>query len=159
MPAPLPGAVQTFLTAVEAPRADPMKPIRLLLLLLAGAMILPACKDMGTAPPASTPAPPPLPSGTPVSYRTDILPILENSGCVGCHGGTNGLTVSSVAGLLHGGLHGPAVVPGNADSSNIVRKISPNPPFGDRMPQGGPYLSTATIQLIRTWIDQGAKDN
>ncbi len=126
---------------------------------MAGTMLLPACKDMGTGPVESTPAPPAPPAGTAVSYKNDIVPVLENAGCVGCHGGTSGLTVGSVAGLLRGGLHGPAVVPGKADSSNIVRKISPNPPFGDRMPQGGPYLSSVTIQLIRTWIDQGAKDN
>ncbi len=136
-----------------------MKPLLPSLLLVAGTMLLPACKDMGTGPVESPPAPPAPSSGTTVSYRNDILPVLENAGCVGCHGGTSGLTVGSVAGLLRGGLHGPAVIPGKADSSNIVRKISPNPPFGDRMPQGGPYLSSATIQLIRTWIDQGAKDN
>ena len=33
------------------------------------------------------------------------------------------------------------------------------PPFGDRMPQGGPYLPEATVAIIRTWIDQGAQDN
>ncbi len=135
-----------------------MKPLLPSLLLLAGAVLLPACKDMGTGPVANAPAPA-LPPGATVSYQNDILPVLENAGCVGCHGGTSGLTVGSVAGLLRGGLHGPAVVPGKADSSHIVQKISPNPPFGDRMPQGGPYLSAGTIQLIRTWIDQGAKDN
>ncbi len=136
-----------------------MKSLLPSLLLLAGAMLLPACKDMGTGPAESVPASAPPSPGKTLSFQTDILPILENAGCVGCHGGTSGLTVGSVAGLLRGGLHGPAIVPGKADSSHVVQKISPNPPFGARMPQGGPYLSDATIQLIRTWINQGAKDN
>jgi hypothetical protein len=67
--------------------------------------------------------------------------------------------VGSVAGLLAGGLHGPAIIPGKPDSSNIVRKISPNPPFGVRMPEGGPYLDAAAIQTIKDWIAQGANNN
>ena len=58
-----------------------------------------------------------------------------------------------------GGDHGPAIVPGNADASNIIKKLSPNPPFGDRMPFGGAYLPDSTIQIIKTWINQGTKDN
>jgi hypothetical protein len=69
------------------------------------------------------------------------------------------LFVNSVAQLLRGGDHGPAVVAGKADTSNLVRKLSSTPPFGDRMPQGGPYLPDSTLQVIKLWINQGAKDN
>lgn len=122
--------------------------------------MLAACSDMGVNPQGSVPPPPP-PQVTvdTVSFRNNVLPILQNYGCTSCHGGTAGLTVGTVAGLLAGGTHGPAIVPGNADASNIVKKISPNPPFGVRMPQGGPYLDNATIQVIRDWINQGANDN
>jgi hypothetical protein len=121
-------------------------------------LTLASCHDMGSNPfvPVVPPPPPPTKS---VSFQNDVLPILENYGCTSCHGGTAGLTVGTVAGLEAGGLHGPAIVPGNADGSNIVRKISPNPPFGARMPQGGPYLDAATIQVIKDWINQGALDN
>ncbi len=121
-------------------------------------LLLNACRDMGTGPYATEQPPPPPPVDT-VSFSTNVLPILERYGCTSCHGGTAGLTVGTVAGLLAGGLHGPAIVPGDAASSNIVKKISPNPPFGARMPQGGPYLDAATIQTIANWINQGAKNN
>jgi hypothetical protein len=67
--------------------------------------------------------------------------------------------VHTVADLLKGGVHGPAIVPGKADSSLIMKKTSPIPPFGDRMPQGGPYYSESIRAVIASWINQGAKDN
>jgi len=97
------------------------------------------------------------PAGT--SFRNDVLPILSGAGCTGCHGVNGGLTVTSVAALLAGGDHGPAVVPGDAASSNLVRKLSPTPPFGSRMPLGGPYLPDASVGVIRAWINEGALDN
>ncbi len=93
------------------------------------------------------------------SFRQNILPILNANGCSGCHGGNGGLTITSVSALLAGGDHGPAIVPGKADSSNLVRKLLAPPPFGSRMPLGGAALSDATIGVIRTWINEGAKDN
>lgn len=96
---------------------------------------------------------------TEVSFRNDILPVFQRHGCLSCHGGTNNLFVGTVAQLLAGGTNGPAVTPGNADGSLIIRKTSPTPPFGDRMPLGGPYLPDSTLQVLRTWINQGTKDN
>ncbi len=93
------------------------------------------------------------------SFRQDVLPILTANGCTGCHGGNGGLTVTSVGALLAGGDHGPAIVPGNADSSILVRKLFSPPPFGSRMPLGGAALSDATIDVLRTWINEGARDN
>jgi hypothetical protein len=94
-----------------------------------------------------------------VSFQKNVLPIFQRFGCYDCHGGTNGLYVHTVADLLKGGVHGPAIVPGNADSSLIMKKTSPVPPFGDRMPQGGPYWPDSIRAVIASWINQGAKDN
>jgi hypothetical protein len=58
-----------------------------------------------------------------------------------------------------GGDHGPAISPGNGDESVLVEKLRPSPPFGSRMPLGGPFLSDTTIGIIRRWIKEGAKDN
>jgi len=93
------------------------------------------------------------------SFATDVLPRLTRYGCVGCHGGSGGLFVDTQPHLLQGGVHGPAVVPGNAAASLLIQKLSPNPPFGSRMPQGGSALADTTIQVIREWIDQGALNN
>ncbi len=94
-----------------------------------------------------------------VSFSATVRPIFNAHGCIGCHGGNGGLNVGTVSELLTGGNHGPAVIPGNADGSNLVQKLSSSPPFGARMPQGGPYLDNATIQTIKDWINQGAANN
>jgi hypothetical protein len=127
----------------------------LVFVLLTG---LVGCRDLGTNPITISPAPPPR--GT-VSFRQTVEPIFADQrvGCLGCHGGTNDLFVRTQADLLRGGLHGPAVVPGNSAQSLLVQKMGPNPPFGDRMPFGSNPLPDSTIQIIRDWIDQGALDN
>jgi hypothetical protein len=117
------------------------------------------CSDKGNDPTSANQQPSPPPVTQDVSFQSQIRPIFQQRGCDGCHGGNGGLFVQTVAQLLQGGSHGPAIVPGKADSSNLIKKLSPNPPFGDRMPQGGPYLPDSTIQIIRTWINQGAKNN
>jgi hypothetical protein len=49
------------------------------------------------------------------------------------------------------------VTPGSADSSYLYQKInSASPKSGVRMPQDGPYLTTAQINVIRRWIEKGA---
>jgi len=121
-------------------------------------MVLSAgCQDMGVSP--ETVHVDTVLTVTTVSFQNNILPIFDRFGCYDCHGGTNGLVVHTVADLLRGGVHGPAIVPGNADSSLIMKKTSATPPFGDRMPQGGPYCSDSIRAVIALWINQGAKDN
>jgi len=130
-----------------------------LVLLLTTA--LQGCADRGSSPvePQQVSTTPPPVDGQTISFAGQVAPIFSRFGCYGCHGGSGGLFVTSVSQILRGGDHGPAVIPGKADSSNIVRKLSASPPFGDRMPQGGPYLPDSTIAVIKLWINQGAKDN
>ena len=115
------------------------------------------CKDMGTEP--VQPDPPVPPRGATISFSQHVLPILQRHGCTGCHGGSGGLTVTSVASLLTGGAHGAAVVAGQAANSNLIKKLLDPAPFGSRMPQGGPYLPDSTITVLRSWINQGALNN
>ncbi len=115
-----------------------------------------ACSDRGVEPE------PPLPSSGPnveVSFSKNVISIFQTYGCIGCHGGTNGLNLNTVQGLLTGGFHGPAVIPFKAESSIVIRKILPNPPFGDRMPQGGTFVTDQDVKVLKDWINQGAKDN
>ncbi len=128
-----------------------------LAIAVATLVVLQACKDMGTDPVAS---PVPRPAAVSVSFKNQIAPLFQKYGCSSCHGGSGGLYVTSYTQLMQGGNHGPVVIPGNADSSNIIKKLSlNNPPFGVRMPQGGPYLPDSTIQLFRDWINGGALNN
>jgi hypothetical protein len=129
--------------------------------IVVATLFLAGCSDMGSSPVAPDPmtTTPPPEQGQNVSFASQVSPIFQRYGCFGCHGGSGGLFVATVAQLLRGGDHGPAAVPGKADTSILVRKLIAGPPFGDRMPQGGPYLPDSTLQTIKLWINQGAKDN
>lgn len=123
---------------------------------VAAVVLVSGCKDLGSEPDVPLVTPPP---GTVVSFQTNVKPILARYGCTSCHGGTSGLYVDTVPHLKQGGFNGPAVTPLNSAGSLLVKKISATPPFGARMPQGGPYLPDSLQQVINRWIDQGALDN
>ena len=57
-----------------------------------------------------------LPPATPVSFATDVQPILENN-CLSCHGDAmqmGRLDLRSRESALQGGAHGAVLVPANA---------------------------------------------
>jgi hypothetical protein len=95
----------------------------------------------------------------PVSFSQDILQIFQQHGCTSCHGGEAGLFVTTVGGLLQGGDHGPAIIRNDAENSNLVRKLSSNPPFGERMPLGASPVPENQQNTIKQWINEGAEDN
>ncbi|MFM2068611.1 MAG: hypothetical protein RLZZ584_3520, partial [Pseudomonadota bacterium] len=84
----------------------------------------------------------------------------------GCHGGgtvQEGLRLDpgfSAATLI--GVASPRdatlvrVVPGQPDASFLIHKLEGDQTLGDRMPQFGPYLPQATIDVLRLWITHGA---
>ncbi len=51
------------------------------------------------------------------------------------------------------------IAPGDPASSYLYRKITGSGITGDRMPQGGPYLSDAQLKLVRDWIRRGAPND
>ena len=51
------------------------------------------------------------------------------------------------------------VAPGDPDNSYLIQKLEGTAAFGDRMPQGGPFLDQQTIDTIRQWIVDGAPNN
>lgn len=115
-------------------------------------------------------APAQVKKGT-LSYEKDIAPVISRN-CLPCHAEDNfnpsELTLDSYEQLMAGGKNGVPVIPGNAEESILVKKLSKNPPFGDRMPlnskrkvQEGKarWLTEEEIKLIATWVDQGAKRN
>ncbi len=100
-----------------------------------------------------------------VSYARDITPILAQN-CQECHttGGAgevaSGLTLTSHAGLMKGTKFGPVVKAGDSLSSTLVVLVEGRADPSLKMPHGNrPALSPQQIQLIRQWIDQGAKNN
>jgi hypothetical protein len=97
------------------------------------------------------------PAASPVSFAKDVQPILENN-CLSCHGDgkqMGKLDLRTRESALHGGAHGPAIVPGDADGSRLFRRVAglerPS------MPAQGEPLAAAQIATIRAWIEQGAK--
>ena len=97
-----------------------------------------------------------------VSYSAQIQPVFTTNCAVsGCHMGpapAGGLRLMSYNHLIAGGNSGDAIVPFEPDSSRLVKRIEGT--ISPRMPANGPpYLPDSTIQLIRTWIAQGAMDN
>lgn len=97
------------------------------------------------------------PAPAEVRFERDVAPLLQ-SRCAVCHSGpsaSNSLEVD-YDGLLDGGISGPAVVSRRSGESLLLRKLLPGAP-GQRMPQGGPFLSEAQIELMADWIDQGLR--
>lgn len=95
-----------------------------------------------------------------VSYADQVQSIFTNN-CAGCHGSSGGVSLTSFNALMSsvGNNYGNnLVVPGNANASGLVDKIEPNPDHGARMPTNG-TLSPTEIQIIRTWINEGALNN
>ena len=94
-------------------------------------------------------------------YVTRVQPILQ-ANCGRCHGGMNhrgGLSMETRAGLLKGGHDGPALVPGDASRSLLVRLMRHEGPAGDPMPMPPPprpKLSEADLATVERWVNAGA---
>jgi mono/diheme cytochrome c family protein len=99
-----------------------------------------------------------------MSFAEDVMPIFRGR-CVSCHqpGGQgldkSGLDLTSYAGVMKGTKHGPMVVPGDAQSSNLMWLLDWRASPELRMPHGKKKLSTCDRDAIRSWINEGAKDN
>lgn len=96
---------------------------------------------------------------TPVSFRRDVAPLLLNK-CQGCHGPDKikgSYRLDTFENLIHPGESDAApLVPGRADKSELYRLITTTEE-ADRMPKKGERLSDEQVQLLKRWIDQGAK--
>ena len=95
----------------------------------------------------------------PVSFNRDVLPILSNN-CFACHGPDEGKRETRFHFDTHDGAFAKkgVIVPGNAAGSFLVQRIT-NPDPDERMPpaETGHTLTPKQIDLLRRWIDEGAK--
>lgn len=91
-------------------------------------------------------------------YAKDVAPVLKKY-CAGCHNDADHegkFSLESFASLQKGTEKGPAVLPGDAASSRLIRLVTgaaepKMPPEGEAAP------SEAEINTLRAWIDAGAK--
>ena len=89
-------------------------------------------------------------------YDSRVRPVLAST-CYPCHTASQlgGLRVDSRDALLKGGGRGPAITPGDAEKSLLVKAIRQTDPKL-KMPLGGNKLDEASIKDIVTWINAGA---
>ncbi|MFN8349085.1 MAG: PSD1 and planctomycete cytochrome C domain-containing protein [Spirosomataceae bacterium] len=95
-----------------------------------------------------------------VDFNEEVKPIL-NKHCMACHGGVK--KAGGVSFLFEEEMYQPAksgkvpVVAGDADESEMIRRILLPQGHEDKMPKEGPPLKEEEIEVLRKWIDQGAK--
>ena len=90
-------------------------------------------------------------------FEKEVLPVLEKR-CFDCHGPgkqKSGLRVDSRGALLKGGDFGAAIVPGDAAASHLIEVIV-STDDDVKMPPKGDRLTSAEIEALKKWIDQGA---
>jgi hypothetical protein len=116
-----------------------------------------------------------------VSYSRDINPIFQNN-CSICHspGGAgfeqSGFSVATYADVMKGTKYGPVVHPGSSVGSTLVRLLRHQADKTINMPKNytidltrhdnivlpgvdARELPSQEVDLIATWVDQGAKNN
>ncbi|MEW5974275.1 MAG: PSD1 and planctomycete cytochrome C domain-containing protein [Acidobacteriota bacterium] len=87
-------------------------------------------------------------------FERNVRPVLIRN-CYSCHSVAQqfgGLRVDSRERLLRGGNSGPAVIPGQADGSLLIRAVKH---IGIQMPLGG-KLADREIEALVHWVNQGA---
>lgn len=96
-----------------------------------------------------------------VSFANDIRPLITTYACANCHPSSGGFSVATYATITAGGNRGNTIVANNANSSFIIKKLQGTLVAGEgnRMPQGGPYMTSSEIQKFIDWINQGALNN
>lgn len=95
----------------------------------------------------------------PVDYNADVKPIL-NQKCISCHGGVKKKGDFSLLfreeALSPTASGKPAIVPGDAAKSDMIRRLHLTDPE-ERMPYNEEPLSPEEISILTRWIDEGAK--
>ena len=93
-------------------------------------------------------------------FENSVRPLLVEH-CEGCHGQKKqwaGLRLDSGESVLKGGESGPVLVPGNADASELIRRVaSTDDDIRMPPPESGVKLSDSEIAALASWIRNGAE--
>lgn len=127
-----------------------LKYLAVLLTFLTVLIVTAGCEDQGEDPAG--------PADTTTSWNGDVWPALSGT-CASCHSGASaqgGFDITDVnnwtsATTNSGG--NPYVVSGDPDNSELVWRLEASNGYPQMPPGGG--LPTATIDLVRDWIEQG----
>jgi hypothetical protein len=93
-----------------------------------------------------------------VEYLREVKPLLSRH-CLSCHGPEKprgGLRLDTAAAVRKGGKEGPVVVPGKPDESPLLAAVL-GEGASERMPLNRPPLTPDDIDVLRRWIEQGAR--
>lgn len=100
-----------------------------------------------------------------VSYKNDVAPIIHDY-CLNCHepGGKgyekNGLDMRTYQSLMKGTQFGSVINPGNSFTSIMIQAVEGRVHASIKMPYGmSGGLAKDKINVLKKWVDQGAKDN
>ncbi|MEY4482777.1 MAG: hypothetical protein RL693_229, partial [Verrucomicrobiota bacterium] len=95
-----------------------------------------------------------------VDFQKQIKPLLE-SACVHCHSEKSAkgeLVLTTLEGAIKGGEDGTSLVPGDPDGSPLFTSTNMGAEDDDVMPpKKEGLLAKEQIELLRSWIKQGAK--
>lgn len=99
------------------------------------------------------------------SFSKDIHPII-NDYCLSCHqpGGKgyekSGLDLRTYESMMKGTRYGAVIKPGDSFASTLIMLVEGRADPSIKMPFGiNGNLSKDKIDLLKKWIDQGAKNN
>ncbi|MGB5200052.1 MAG: c-type cytochrome domain-containing protein [Sedimenticolaceae bacterium] len=105
-------------------------------------------------------APPPL-----ASYSSDVRPFIDKY-CMRCHSedgegsAASGFRMDTYESLMKGTKYGAVIKPEDSFSSALVMLVEGRVDPSISMPHGeGPAPTQAEIDVVKAWIDQGAKNN
>ena len=100
---------------------------------------------------------------------SSIQTVIFNASCIEHHGDhATEADLDLTAGTAYANLVNVAsvqvalnrVTPGDAENSYLIHKLDGRSGIvGDRMPTNGPFLTTAQIDVIEQWINDGARNN
>lgn len=100
-----------------------------------------------------------------VSYKTDIRPIIHDY-CLNCHspGGKgyekSGFDMRNYRSLMKGTRFGSVIKPGDSFTSVFIQVIEGRVHASIKMPYGmSGGLAKDKIELMKKWVQQGARDN
>ncbi|MBX5495847.1 MAG: PSD1 domain-containing protein [Bryobacteraceae bacterium] len=88
-------------------------------------------------------------------FEMKVRPLLASE-CYACHrqSAMGGLRLDSKKGLLEGGKHGPAIVPGKAEESLLIQAVTHSHDRLKMPPQR--KLKPEQIDILKAWIKDGA---
>lgn len=137
--------------------AGKLKEPRLLVIPVAAALLAAAVYLPRLPQPPARPKPQSVASA---DLFLDVVNPALQARCAACHNDAKrggGLSVVSYKALTKGGREGPTIVPGKADESDLVRRITLPSSHADYMPKDGKTpLSGDEVKAVVAWVQAGA---